>query len=140
MKIEYSKSIPKWQRKFIAQAIRISDSEKPMQVNRLMVTKATGIDKHHILGAIRVIPSGLQMRINTDFDAMEILDTVFHECLHGYQYAQGWLKVDSDAKAFIWKKYRIPFWLYSRIHGLIPFEREAIKYAKRMTKKYFEVY
>ena len=128
MQIEIAKSIPKQTRKIMRAAILISHAHAPMNATRIMV-KPVKL-RHNCAGFASM--NGKIATIRIDPTDPDFLDTIYHECYHLHQMANGDLV--QEYGGFTWKNTFIPTWAYRIFYKFIPFERQAYRYAARMLK------
>jgi len=129
MKIDICKSIPKDTRKVIRAAIEASHAHAPMRAKKLKVEKVK--KKKNYSGESTVTGNTATIRVKLDHD---YIDTVFHECYHIHQIGTGELL--QVIGGFKWYGVFIPTAFYRVFYNLVPFEISAVRFAKKMCKKW----
>jgi hypothetical protein len=135
MKIEISKEFPRAFRGAIKNAVVLTAVHKPMpdlhsvRVAVVPRKKRGDVEGYAFLDTKKRIG---KIFVSPENSLAETLDTVFHEAVHISQCARG--DLEFMAGKIRWKKWPlISNGVYYKAHGLMPFEREAIKFAEKMT-------
>jgi hypothetical protein len=133
MKIIVSKKFPKSCRDTLRAAVRASFAYAPADIDVIYVNPIKKRDRGLTDGDATLDGRNAKVTINHRVDSDEMLDTLFHECFHIHQMARGWLV--SDFGGFYWHGFWIPTFFYNLFYKVIPFERDAVKFAAKMVRK-----
>lgn len=135
MNIEIDKKIPKRMRKMLRAAIRISHSCAPMhKAHTFKVIAATKRERKEFHGQADMKGNTAEVTISPTLKKADMLDTIFHECMHIHQMNKG--ELYCYPLFMIYKWVFIPQFLYEKFHDFMPFEKEAYKYGATMAKQY----
>ena len=137
MQIRWGARVPKKYREIVRGALRASNAHACMGVRTVTVSGAKKSYAWEGTAKVSACKTKAKILVNFNASEYEILDTIFHESYHVHQVSTGALR--PTVGGFWYYGMYIPLAIYNLAHGFIPFERAAIKYARKMVERLKEL-
>lgn len=131
MKIFVSKNFSEDNKNIIFAAIDSAIEYAPLaDINTIRVRPTK--EHENFSGHAQIYGKTAHIAIEQSEDSDDFLDTIFHEFYHLHQFSNKTL--EPIIGGFKYKGHYIPIWFYTLFYPFIPFERQAVKFARKMVK------